>query len=183
PAGPGPKGSSRSPEENFQAALQEGDGMAIGMGFVSICLSEHRCSPAGSVTVKSLENLDRESRLHRIRSVARRNLENTLRIMYFLKAHAIPLYRMSAQLVPLATHPATDGWAWWEDDDLRPLMEQIGEQVARQRLRVSSHLPELCVLSTPDAETFQWTQKYLAYHRRLFEAMGLDEGAKIIMHL
>lgn len=157
--------------------------MAIGLGFVSICLSEERCSPAGTVTVKSVENRDRESQLYRIRSVARRNLENTLRIMHFLKAHAIPLYRMSAQLIPLATHPVTDGWDWWEDDGLRPLMEQIGEQVARQSLRISSHLPELCVLSTADEQTFQWTEKYLAYHRRLFEAMGLDEKAKIIMHL
>lgn len=157
--------------------------MGIGFGFVAICLSEHRCSPAGTVTVKSVENLARDDQIRRVRAVARRNLENTLRIMYFLSGHDIPLYRMSAQLIPLATHPVTDGWAWWEDDELLPLMEKIGAQVRAKGVRISSHLPHLCLLSAADEDKLVWTHKYLAYHRRLFDAMGLDETAKIVMHL
>lgn len=157
--------------------------MAIGLGFVSICLSEENCSPAGTVTVKSLKNLDREGQIRRIRATARRNLENTRRIMFFLRAHRIPLYRMSAQLIPLATHPATEGWDWWKDPELEPLMAEIGELVQRHGIRVSSHLPQLCLLTAADPSKLQWTDKYMAYHRRLFEAMGLDERAKIIMHL
>lgn len=157
--------------------------MGIELGFVSICLSEWRCSPAGNVTVKSLEGLDREAQINRIRATARRNLENTLRITHFLRAHQIRLYRLSAQLVPLATHPVTDGWAWWEDDELAPLMAEIGQRFAEGSIRVSSHLPEVCVLTAQDPEKLQWVHRYLAYHRRLFEAMGLDARAKILLHL
>jgi len=157
--------------------------VGIELGFVSICLSEWRCSPAGNVTVKSLEGLDREAQINRIRATARRNLENTLRITHFLRAHQIRLYRLSAQLVPLATHPVTDGWAWWEDDELAPLMAEIGQRFAEGSIRVSSHLPEVCVLTAQDPEKLQWVHRYLAYHRRLFEAMGLDARAKILLHL
>lgn len=157
--------------------------MSVGFGFVSICLSEWRCSPAGTVTVKSLQGLDREGQINRIRATARRNLENTLRITHFLRAHQIRLYRMSAQLIPLATHPATEGWAWWEDGELAPLMAEIGERVAETGVRISSHLPEVCVLTAADPDKLQWAHRYLAYHRRLFEGMGLDHRAKILLHL
>lgn len=163
------------------------DGVApvpVGLGFVSICLSEKDCSPAGDVTVKSVERLlDRATRLDRIRRTARRNLANTLRILWFLKGNALTCYRFATHLIPLATHPVTDGWAWWEDGELRPLLLQIGEVVRREGFRVSTHPPQLCVLNSPDPEVFVWVERYTAYHVRLFDAMGLDETAKIVLHV
>lgn len=157
--------------------------MKLSFGFVAICLSEHRCSPAGNVTVKSVADLGEMARLRRIRQVAVRNLTNSIRIMHFLHAHDIELYRMSAGLIPLATHDFTAGWAWWEDDHIRPLLARFGGLIRKYGYRVSSHLPEVCVLSSPDGGVFQWLQRYLVYHRRLFEAMGLDETAKIVLHV
>src|SRR5690606_26654029 len=130
--------------------------------------SEWRCSPAGTVTVKSLERLDREAQIHKIRITARRNLEATLRIAHFLQAHAIPLYRLSAQLIPLATHPVAEGWNWWEDAELAPLMAEVGGRMQAYGVRLSSHLPEVCVLTAAEPEKLQWTHRYLEYHRRLF---------------
>ena len=102
--------------------------MAVGLGFVSICLSERDCSPAGNVSVATAARLaDREARLGLIRRTAVRNLENTLRILWFLKGNRLQLYRFATHLVPLATHPYTEGWAWWEDPQLRPLLQQVDE--------------------------------------------------------
>ena len=104
--------------------------MAVGLGFVSICLSEQDCSPAGNVSVATAQRLpDRAARLALIRRTAVRNLENTLRILWFLKGNRLQLYRFATHLIPLATHPYTEGWAWWEDPDLRPLLERVGEVV------------------------------------------------------
>lgn len=157
--------------------------MAISLDFVSICLSEENCSPAGTVTVKRLEKLDRPGQIRRIRSTAQRNLRNTLRIMHFLRGHQICVYRMSAQLIPLATHPVTDGWKWWDDPELYPYMVQIGEAVKAQQIRISSHLPEFCVLTSDDPDKLRWVKLYLDYHQRLFDTMQLDARAKIILHL
>ncbi len=154
---------------------------SINFGFVSICLSEKDCSPAGSVTVKQVENLDREATIYRVLRVARTNLQNTLRIMWFMRAHDIALYRISAMLIPLATHEKTDGWAWWEEESLLEVGEKIGSAVQEHGFRLSSHLPELCGLSS-DA-LFHWTQSYAAYHRRLYDLLRLDESAIIIIHV
>ena len=153
----------------------------IEYGFVSICLSEERCSPAGSVTVKQVADLSVDGQRHRILTVARRNLQNTLRIMWFLKAHDIELYRLSATLIPLATHELTQDWAWWDEESLCEIGEKIGRVARMNGYRLSSHLPELCGLT--GSETFKWAQAYLDYHQRLFNMMGLDETTKIILHL
>lgn len=155
--------------------------MQLAYGFVSICLSEHRCSPAGNVTVKRVESVDDETKRSIIKRVALEDLNNTMRIMWFLKAHDIELYRMSANLIPLATHPVTDGWRWWDDQDLKEIGAKIGRVARQQGYRLSSHLPEVCGFAS-DA-SFRWTTTYLQYHRRLFDMLGLDAGTKIIIHV
>lgn len=158
--------------------------MALGIGFVSICLSEKDCSPAGDVTVKQIERLpDESARIGHIRRTALRNLTNTLRVLAFMGSAHLPVYRFATHLIPLATHEVTDNWPWWDDPKIQPLLSRIGDIVTRKNFRVSTHPPQLCVLNSPDATVFQWVEKYTAYHVRLFEAMGLDERAKIVLHV
>lgn len=158
--------------------------MSVGLGFVSICLSEKDCSPAGDVTVKTVESLsDDEARIGRIRRTAKRNLTNTRRILSFMKWNRLSVYRFATHLIPLATHEVTDGWEWWADVELQPLLQQIGETIRQEAFRVSTHPPQLCVLNAADAAVFQWVEKYTAYHVRMFEAMGLDERTKIVLHV
>jgi len=158
--------------------------VAVGLGFVSICLSEKDCSPAGDVTVKSIERLpDREARIERIRRTARRNLENTLRILWFLKGNGLSCYRFATHLIPLATHEATDGWEWWQDPLLEPLLARIGQVIRQESFRVSTHPPQLCVLNAAEPGVFAWVERYTDYHVRLFRTMGLDETTKIVLHV
>lgn len=155
--------------------------MRFHFGFVSICLSEQSCSPAGNVTFASIKELAPAAQRLRILRTARRNLENTLRIMWFLRAHQIPLYRLSANLIPLATHPVTQGWAWWEEPELVETGRAIGKVARAEGYRLSSHLPEVCGLTSP--QSFALLQAYLEYHRRLFDLLDLDESAVIVIHV
>lgn len=154
--------------------------MELSLGFVAICLSEHDCSPAKTVTAKQVESLSESGRRFRILEAARKNLTNTLRIMWFLKAHHIAVYRISANMVPLATHDVTRDWAWWEEPELREVGEKIGRVARQSGYRLSSHLPEVCGFSS--RASYRWTDAYLTYHRKLFELMGLDETCKIVIH-
>lgn len=155
--------------------------MAMGLGFVSICLSERDCSPAGNVRVTDAARLpDREARLGLIRRTAVRNLDNTLRILWFLKGQGLQLYRLATHLVPLATHPTTEGWAWWEDPEIGPRLARIGAVIREEGLRVSTHPPQVCVLN--GTAGWRWALAYGLYHDRLLTAMGLDATAKIVLH-
>lgn len=155
----------------------------VSFGFVAICLSEQKCSPAGNVTVKSVEGMDAAGVRHRIVDTAARNIENTIRIMHFLRGNNLQLYRISANLIPLATHPLTDDFEWWNDPTLSPLLAKLGELVREYQVRLSSHLPQVCVLSSPKDSVLEWLFRYVEYHRRLFTAIGVDEQAKLILHV
>lgn len=158
--------------------------MKIDFGYVSICLSEYNCSPAGNVTVTQAEKLpSQEARIRRIKGVALKNLQNTKRIMFFNKAHGIALYRFASQLIPLATHEITDGWPWWEDTEIAAELKNIGSLIKKNDFKVSTHPPQVCVLNSPDPHGFQWVEKYLDYHNRLLDLMGLDDTAKIVFHV
>lgn len=156
--------------------------MGIGLGFVSICLSEHDCSPAGTVTVTRMAKLpSSEARRSVIKRVALQNLERTRRIMWFLEPNGFQVYRMSANLIPLATHETTADWEWWEDAELKEVGSAIGRIAVAKGYRLSSHLPELCGLTAEQGSG--WTRLYLEYHERLFTMLQVPDSTKIVMHL
>lgn len=157
--------------------------MGLSLGFVAICLSEHNCSPAATVQLKSVAQLPEAAVRSRIERTALKNLANTLRIMYFLPSHGFRLYRFSSGLIPLATHPIIDGWEWWEEPKLRAEMEKIGRVATGSGIRLSMHAPSQVVLNAESAQTFAWTKRYLDYMDHLFAAMNLDATAKIVFHI
>ncbi|GAB6876165.1 hypothetical protein [Thermaerobacter litoralis] len=175
-----PGGGPSARPQQPRASVQVGS-VRLHLGFVAICLSEKDCSPAGSLTATAASRLDAEARRYRLREIARRNLDNTLRILFFLKAHGIRLYRISANLIPLATHPLTEGWRWWDEPDLQDVGRRIGRAARETGVRLSSHLPEVCGLGSESQ--FRWLRAYLDYHRRLFDLLELDERAKIVIHV
>jgi UV DNA damage endonuclease len=157
--------------------------LGINLGFVAICLSEKDCSPAATVPLKSVANLPPDAVRSRVERTALRNLINTLRIMYFLPSHGLKLYRFSSGLIPLATHPITDGWAWWDEPALRKEMEKIGRVAKSHGIRLSMHAPSQVILNAPKPETFEWTTRYLEYLDRLFAAMKLGPETKVVFHV
>ncbi|WPD20240.1 hypothetical protein [Thermaerobacter composti] len=104
-----------------------------------------------------------------------------MRILFFARAHGIRLYRISANMIPLATHPLTADWRWWGEPDLQATGARVGRVAREAGIRLSSHLPEVCGLGS--ASQFRWVQAYLAYHRRLFDLLDLDERARIVIHV
>lgn len=153
--------------------------MELSYGFVSVCRSEQDCSPEGNVTVRQLESLEPSDRHYRLSRVAKQNLENTLRIMWFLRAHDVALYRISDNLIPQATNDLVSDWAWWEDEELREISQRIGRVAKQNDYRLSAHLPRVCGLIGPAA--FRETKQHLEHLERLFSLMELDTTAKIVL--
>lgn len=156
--------------------------MNLEFGFTSICRSEQECSPEGNVTARQLESLDDDGeRRYRIERVARQNLENTMRIMWFLRAHDVYLYRLSPNMIPLALDDMTADWAWWEDPDFVEIGERIGGVSKESGYRLSAHLPRVCGLA--GAAAFRTTKQHLEYYERLFGLLDLDAQSKIILQV
>lgn len=156
--------------------------MIFRLGYVAMTLNLEDCSPSGTVTVASLEKISEEkARLFKLRQITRKNLDNTLRILKYNKALSIKVYRLTSKLVPLATHPATEHWDYVSD--FKDELKAIGDFIRENDIRVSAHPDHFTLINSGDARVLEASIKDLDYHVRLFEAMGLDERYKLVLHI
>lgn len=157
--------------------------MRFRLGYVAMTLNLEDCSPSGTVTLTSLNRLaDDKARLFKLRQVTRKNLDNTLRILKYNKALGIKVYRLTSKLVPLATHPSLQDWDYIAD--FREQFKEMGGFIKENDFRVSAHPDHFTLINTPDARVLENSLRYLDYHIRLFEAMGLTEDKyKLVIHV
>lgn len=156
--------------------------MHVRFGYVAIALGVPEGSPNKTTTVKTLEKIsDPDARISRLRRITRENLATTLRILKYNAAHQIHLYRFTSKTVPLATHPIAKDWDYISDanDELA----EIGAFIRSHRMRVSAHPDHFTVLNTPQPEVFASSLRDLSYHAALFDAMGLDIGPQLVLHV
>ena len=155
--------------------------MRVRFGFVAMAPALADASPARTLTATAAAKMSPESRLHRLRQVARANLEATLRILRHAHAHGVAVYRFSSRLIPLATHPLTDGWDWAAE--LAPAFAAIGAFVRDHEMRVSFHPDHYAPLSSPRPEVQAAAERDYAYHTRMVAAMGLSGRVRLVVHV
>lgn len=157
--------------------------MHIRLGYVAMTLNLENCSPSGTVTVKTFSNLTtKEAKLYKLRKITRENLNNTLRILRYNKAYDISVYRLTSKLVPLATHPLTEGWNYV--DDFREEFMQVGDFVKENDIRISAHPDHYTLINSTSEKVLEDSIRDLDYHVKLYEAMGLyDYKYKLVMHI
>jgi len=156
--------------------------MRIRFGFVAMSLKLIDASPSKTVTYTRMKELpDDESRLHRMKKIAKSNLVNTFRILAHADAHGIKMYRFSSKLIPLVTHKDVIDWDYsslFKDEFLK-----IGRFVKEKNMRVSAHPDHFTVLNSQRDEVVQSSIRDLEYHADIFDAMELGEESKLVMHV
>ncbi len=156
--------------------------MKFRLGYVAMTLNLEDCSPSGTVTYTTYKMLSsEESRLYKLRKAADKNLQNTLRILRYNKALNISVYRLTSKLIPLATHPDMQWWRYI--DDFSDSLQKIGEFIKENELRVSAHPDHYTLINSPVDKVLQDSIRDLDYHVQLFEAMGLDNKYKLVLHV
>jgi len=157
--------------------------MRIRLGYVAMTMNLEDASPSGSVTYANLSKIsDEDARLRKLRSAAVKNLKNTWRILLYNKALNISVYRLTSKLIPLATHPAAEGWNY--TSDLAQEFKEVGDLICENDFRISAHPDHFTLLNSISSEVLKASIKDLDYHVRVFEAMGLyDYKYKLVLHV
>lgn len=138
-------------------------------------------SPSHNITVRNFNKLEtREEKRNKIEEVAKQNIENTKKILIWNVENNIKVYRMSSNLIPLATWK---GFSFPYEDRLKKELADLGSYIRENELRVSFHPDPFSVINSPSDNVFEATVKNLEYHEKLFELMGLDKRYKIVMHV
>lgn len=156
--------------------------MIVRFGYVAMSMVLNDCSPSHTVTATNLERIkEEEIRILKLLRLARENLKNTQRLLYHNHAHGISVYRFTSKLIPLATHPLASDWDWM--GDLKNEFKSIGDYVRQHNFRVSAHPDHFTLLNSPRKEVLEKSREDLEYHNNIFNGMGLDSSAKLVIHV
>ncbi|MGZ4032220.1 MAG: UV DNA damage repair endonuclease UvsE [Tumebacillaceae bacterium] len=156
--------------------------MKIRLGFVAMSVHLKNASPSKTMTVTNFEKvIDREVALRKLTRIAAENLQNTLRVLRHANAHDIKLYRFTSKFIPLIGHELTEDWNFW--GKIGPEFEEVGAFVRDHGMRVSFHPDHFTVLNSKSREVIENSLADLDRHVKMFELMGLDEKAKMVMHV
>jgi len=116
----------------------------------------------------------------RLLELAEANLDALETILRWNDEHGIQVFRLTSNLIPLASHPV-NRVAWW--DELGERFAELADLVARTGARLSTHPGQYTVLSSPREPVVAASLAELEYHDRLLSALGLDRSHKIVLHV
>ncbi len=89
-------------------------------------------------------------------------------------------FRLSSDLVPFASHPVCR-FNW--QDHFREQFLRIGGFIKEHGTRISMHPDQFTLINSVDEAIFERSHRELLYHAGVLDAMGLDETAKIQIHV
>jgi UV DNA damage endonuclease len=116
----------------------------------------------------------------RLRELVAANLDALEAILRWNEAHGVQVFRVTSNLIPLASHPANP-IAWWSEFAGR--LAALGRLMRRTGMRISTHPGQYTVLSSTREEVVAAAVAELDYHDRLLSAFGLDASHKIVLHV
>lgn len=140
------------------------------LGFACICNTLKENGSFKTMTVKTLSKLDEVHKEKKLISLAVDNLYNTLQILKWCKENNILMYRLSSDLIPLATYQ--EQWLWWENGDILNMCNKIKEFVIESGIRISLHPDQFCVLNSDKPEVVKNSIKILEHLNRLSNLVG-----------
>ncbi|MBL4932519.1 UV DNA damage repair endonuclease UvsE [Clostridium paridis] len=115
-----------------------------------------------------------------LRLIIKENLSDLMKILINNKKNKIFLYRISSDIIPLASHEInTFPWQEVFKDELL----EIGTYIKENNMRVSMHPGQYTVINSPKEEVIKNSIAELEYHTDFLNALGVDYTNKIVLHI
>lgn len=116
----------------------------------------------------------------RLRDTVRANLGCLGSILEYNARVGILFHRITSDIIPFASHPICT-FPWQEQFILE--FERLGDYIRKQRFRISMHPDQFVIINTPNESVLQRSIDELAYHAQVLDMLGLDQSAKIQIHV
>lgn len=150
--------------------------MIIRLGYVAISLTLD-LTTSKTITYTNYSKLKKENKIIKIDSIINENLHNLKQIMIYNFKNNIHFYRLSPNIIPLATHPNTN----INIEKYKKEFENIGYMSKLYNIRLDTHPDHFCVLNSNKKEVIKSSIKILEYHYNIFKTMKIN--GKAILHI
>lgn len=107
------------------------------------------------------------------------NLNYLLECLKWNKANSVSFFRVSSDLVPLATHQDMT-FKWQQDLDILKKCQEINSYAKNHEMRLSMHPGQYTLLNTPKEEVLKKSIEDLEYHKEMAVLLGVTD---IIIHV
>lgn len=144
------------------------------LGYACINISMGKEGKFKTMTVKKALTLNKDELINKIKGLIIDNLYTTYKILQWNKEHKIYLYRMTSNMIPLATHELLKSWEWWNDKDILRLCNKIKNYTIANNIQVSFHPDQFCVINSPKENVFQMAQDIINYHNKLANLLNCN---------
>lgn len=153
--------------------------MKVRLGYVAIALNLGKVTSSSTLTYSRYAKISsKEERLKKLKEVTYSNIDALETILKYNIKNNIHFYRITSNLVPLATHPDV---LWDFKKYFLKDFEYIGKIIRNSNMRVDLHPDQFNVINSVRDEVVQNTIKTLDYQAELFESINYPEG-KLVIH-
>ena len=118
--------------------------------------------------------------LERLDEVVSGNLRCLETMLHFNVEHGIRFFRISSDLIPFASHSEIE--PPWRHLYARAIAE-LGPLIQHEGIRIDMHPGQYTVLNSSDEKVAKNAMRDLVYHVGVLDEMGLDQTAKVQIHL
>lgn len=153
--------------------------MKIRLGYVAISLTLNDYIHYKTLSFSQYQKLGTEKANVKLTEIILDNLTVLENILRYNVKNGIYFYRLSQNMIPLATHPEVDF------DYITPFLtkwKKIGEYIERHQIRVDFHPDQFCVLNSHRQEVVTSSIKILEFIYAIYQALGIDNG-KVVLHI
>lgn len=113
--------------------------------------------------------------------MGRNNLKAVESILRWNAAHDIRVYRITSELIPLATHPVAAHWDW--QTDLSSEFAACARAARQTGTRLTMHPGQYTVLNAKDRTVVAKAVEDLAHHARILDLMEAGPDSGLVLHV
>lgn len=153
--------------------------MRVRLGYVAISLNLEKVTSSSTLTFARYSKLKEDEKLKKLKDVTYSNIEALEKILNYNIKNNIHFYRITSNLIPLATHPEV---LWDYRKYFKGDFEYIGKIIKDSNMRVDTHPDQFNVINSDRDSVVENTIRTLNAQVDLFEDINYDNG-KLVIHI
>lgn len=127
--------------------------------------------------------------LEETKNLAKENVIDLLKLIFWNKNHGIDVFRISSVLVPHATNKDLIKLFGKEGEDfltlnfLSPYLELVGHLAKIENMRLTFHPGQFVQVASPDLDIFSRSVDEIEMHTNFLDQMKLDKNSVAVIHI